>query len=135
MVAAGCAGDLYHPATLNRILASPHMISRRTPLGLMEIMQQMGMVIRLPSMARVMLAASLLSRMVHSMRSRHQMCDPHPTGAFQVITRTEVTQACRMLRVIPISISTSSTTIGCILTGGMRTGMMIMMTSGMSRRE
>ena len=94
----------------------------------------MGMVIRLLSITRVMLAANLLSRMVHSMSSVHHSCH-HLTGAFQVTIRMEDTQACRMTRLILTSIFTNTTIMDSIRTGGTHTGVMIMMSSGMSRSE
>lgn len=126
-----CAGDLYHPAILRRILSSPHMISRHQPLVPLAIKQATTMVNRLPSVAMVMLPASHFSRMVHSVKSLpHNICPL--TEAFRATTHT---RGHSMILLFRTSISINTTIMDFIRFGGTLTGMrmtMMMMSSGMS---
>lgn len=113
------------------------MISRHPPLVLLAIMPQTGMVIRLrsrlPRIAMVMLTAIQLSRMVHSMESLPHSTYPL-TGAFQAITHMGGTRGHSMILLFRTSISTNTTIMDFIHTGGILTGIMMMMmkSSGMS---
>lgn len=126
-----CAGDLYHPATLKRILSSSPMISRHRPLVPLAIRQATTMVTSLQSVAMVMLPASHPSRMVHSVKSLPDSICPL-TGAFQAITHT---RGHSMILLFRTSISINTTIMDFIRFGGTLTGMrmtMVMMSSGMN---